>query len=245
MTDLHTHILPRMDDGARSVEVSLAMLREEAAQGVDTVALTPHYYRHREDSGAFLARREKAMAELNTAIAALPAAERDTLPRLVLAAEVAWVSNLIECSHLRSLCYEGTNAFLLELPMQPWYDGLFSQLFDLMNVTGLTPVIAHIDRYWSSQKPERMAELRSLGLPTQLSAEALLRFATRRRALQYLQTGRAQYVMSDCHGTDDRKPNLLPGLQILERKLGSRAGAHYASLTDSLLPEYAEPLPNK
>ena len=219
MTDLHTHILPGMDDGSRSVEMSLAMLREEAAQGVTTVALTPHYYRERESSSDFLARRAVAYEKLEAAIAELPEPERASLPARVLAAEVAWVPNLADCSRLRELCYQGTSAFLLELPMQPWYDGLFSQLYDLISMTGLTPVIAHIDRYWHGQKPARLAELASLGLPTQLSAEALLRLSTRSKALKALRSGQAQYLMSDCHRSSDRKPNLLPGLEVIGRKL--------------------------
>ena len=239
MTDLHTHILPGMDDGARSVETSLAMLREEAAQGVRTVALTPHYYRDRESSGSFLARRAEAVSALEGAIAALPEAERAALPARVLAAEVAWVPNLIDCSRLRELCYAGTDAFLLELPMQPWYDGLFSQLYDLMNVTGLTPVIAHIDRYWSTQKPQRMVELFALGVPIQLSASALLHFTSRSRALSYLEDGRAEYLMSDCHGMHERRPNLRPALDVIGKKLGEAAIRHCAEQTDALLRTYA------
>ena len=53
MTDLHTHILPGMDDGAKTVEDSLAMLRMEYDQGVDTVVLTPHFYRDRENPKHF------------------------------------------------------------------------------------------------------------------------------------------------------------------------------------------------
>jgi len=60
LTDLHTHILPGMDDGARNVAMSLAMLEAERAQGVDTVVLTPHFYREREDAERFLQRREAA-----------------------------------------------------------------------------------------------------------------------------------------------------------------------------------------
>ena len=48
MTDLHTHILPRMDDGAPDTAASLEMLRMEAEQGVTGVALTPHFHRDRE-----------------------------------------------------------------------------------------------------------------------------------------------------------------------------------------------------
>ena len=62
MTDLHTHILPGMDDGAVSVETSLEMLRMERDQGVDAVVLTPHFYRDRERPEQFLARR-RASAE--------------------------------------------------------------------------------------------------------------------------------------------------------------------------------------
>ena len=64
MTDLHTHILPGIDDGARSVEESLAMLRMERGQGVDTVVLTPHFYRDRENPKRFLRRRKESAAAL-------------------------------------------------------------------------------------------------------------------------------------------------------------------------------------
>ena len=239
MTDLHTHILPGMDDGARSVEISLAMLREEAAQGVDTVTLTPHYYRDRESSGSFLNRRAQAVETLESTIAALPESERAALPARVLAAEVTWVPNLVDCSNLRALCYQGTDAFLLELPMQPWYDGLFSQLYDLINVTGLTPIIAHIDRYWSSQKPQRLSELYALGLPMQLSAEALLRFPTRGRALKALQSGQVQYLMSDCHSMNSRKPNLAPALAVVGKRLGEAAMRRCVARTDEMLQEFA------
>ena len=57
MIDLHTHILPKMDDGASSSDLSLEMLRMEAEQGVDTVVLTPHFYREKEDPSSFLQRR--------------------------------------------------------------------------------------------------------------------------------------------------------------------------------------------
>ncbi len=239
MTDLHTHILPGMDDGSRSIEMSIAMLREEAAQGVSTVALTPHYYRERESSGSFLERRFAAYRALEEAISALPENDCAALPARVLAAEVAWVPNLADCRHLRELCYQGTDVFLLELPMQPWYDGLFTQLYDLMNLTGLTPMIAHIDRYWTSQKPARLAELYSLGLPTQLSAEALLRFSTRSRALKELQSGRAQYLMSDCHRIQERKPNILQGMEVIEKRLGTASRRRLETITDSLLRQFA------
>jgi len=84
MVDIHTHILPGMDDGADSVDTSIAMLREQARQGVAAVVLTPHFYRERESMEHFLARRERALARLQAGLEVLPQQERETLPQLIL-----------------------------------------------------------------------------------------------------------------------------------------------------------------
>ena len=81
MTDLHTHILPGMDDGARTVKESLKMLRMERSQGVDTVVLTPHFYRDYETPEHFLQRREESVRVLETVIGRLPESEQKKLPR--------------------------------------------------------------------------------------------------------------------------------------------------------------------
>ena len=67
MTDLHTHILPGMDDGAKDAAAAAAMLRMEAEQGVTGVALTPHFYRADETPERFLARRGAACSIHRTA----------------------------------------------------------------------------------------------------------------------------------------------------------------------------------
>ena len=100
MTDLHTHILPGMDDGAKTPEESLQMLRMERDQGVDTVVLTPHFYRDREWPERFLARRRASAEALRDALMALPEEEIRNMPRLILGAAVAWVPNLPEMTEL-------------------------------------------------------------------------------------------------------------------------------------------------
>ena len=76
MTDLHTHILPGMDDGSKNTDTSLMMLKSEYEQGVDTVALTPHFYRDMEKPREFLLRRAAARDTLWSAMDALSAEER-------------------------------------------------------------------------------------------------------------------------------------------------------------------------
>ena len=69
--DFHTHILPGMDDGAETVQQSIKMLRMLRKQGVDRVALTPHFYAHRESVDSFLDRRQTAFEQLQKAIGIL------------------------------------------------------------------------------------------------------------------------------------------------------------------------------
>ena len=88
MTDLHTHILPGMDDGAQTIEEALALLQTQAQQGVDAVALTPHFYGRRESVESFLSRREAAWQQLLEATAGLQT------PKLILGAEVSWMPEM-------------------------------------------------------------------------------------------------------------------------------------------------------
>ena len=95
MTDLHTHILPGMDDGAATVEISLKMLQAEREQGVETVGLTPHFYGERESVEGFLTRRAAAARQLLAAAEQLPPEKQQTLPRSILGAEVLWTPKIL------------------------------------------------------------------------------------------------------------------------------------------------------
>lgn len=189
MTDLHTHILPGMDDGARDVDTSLAMLRMEAEQGVGAVILTPHFYRDREDIPHFLRRRTKAARTLAAAITALPEDERRALPQLALGAEIAWRPNLAEWDELPRLCLGEGKHFLLELPFEPWTDQMIRQLYELPGRTGLTPVIAHIERYLDHQRSQHIEAVLALGVPVQVSAAPLLHALRRGPVLRLLWGG--------------------------------------------------------
>ena len=236
MTDLHTHILPGIDDGAKDVETSLAMLRMERAQGVDNVVLTPHFYRDLERPREFLLRRAEARETLDRAIAALSEDERRALPRLSMGAEVAWVHGMADWSELCDLCYEGTNYLLLEPPFHPWEDTFFHELYDLMNRGGVVPVIAHLDRYLGTQKSGALKQLFELRLPTQLSAEPFLHFPARLSAFRCILKRRAQLLISDCHDTVRRPPNLGAAMAVIRNRLGKAAEALFDETDELLLP---------
>ena len=232
MTDLHCHILPGMDDGAPDASVSLEMLRIQAEQGIGTVVLTPHFYRHHEDGARFLDRRAAAWDRLQEAMEA-PDAPRG-LPRLLLGAEVAWVPGLEGRADLERFCIGRTRHLLLELPFRPWTGEMFREIWGMMDHTGVVPVIAHIERYIKIQRRELLDAVFALGVPVQISAGPLLRSVSRGAALRMLRDGRAQSISSDCHDLHTRRPDMGPALAVLERKLGHPFVAAMGSRTDLL-----------
>lgn len=213
MTDLHTHILPGMDDGASDVAQSVAMLRAEQEQGVDLVVLTPHFYRDRETVKEFLARRQAAFDSLQ---AALP----EEHPGLLLGAEVAWYPSITAEKALDALCLSGTDQILLELPYAPWPGKMLDQLYQFVNATGLTPILAHVERYMPLQKRSQMEELLSMGFTMQMNAAPLLQPLKRRKTVSMLQQG-SWLLGSDCHNLDRRPPCMGKAVVYLEKSISA------------------------
>lgn len=228
MTDLHTHILPGMDDGAQSVNEAVEMLRIQMQQKVDAVALTPHYYGRRESVEEFLARRNFAYKKLKKAIG------EEDCPRLILSSEVEWLPDTLEWPGLEKLCYKGTNMLLVELPIIAWTDDLYQQLYTLETRRGIMPVIAHIDRYFDCQKSRDIGQLVELGYPIQISAEAILNRATRKKALTLMEISDG-LLISDCHNLTDRAPNTEQAMHIVRKKLGKYRAAELTAFTDDIL----------
>ncbi len=225
MTDLHTHILPGMDDGARDVAESIALLRMEREQGVTTVVLTPHFYRERENPTMFLQRRQESVQTLGKALLELPEEERNSLPRLLIGAEVAFVPGLSGWEELPDLCIGDTRNLLLELPFTPWNTHVIDELYDLISRTGITPVIAHLERYLPMQKQELIDEVLALGVPVQVTGDALTHWRTRRGALKLLEGRGERLIASDCHRADTRPPVMKDALRVVTKKLGAECAA--------------------
>lgn len=218
MVDLHTHILPKMDDGAASTAQSLEMLRRQAEQGVDIVVLTPHFYRERESVEHFLNRRAHSAARLQAAVDALPEAERERMPRLVLGAEVAWRPNMRHWEELEQLCIGSTRNLLLELPNSRWSDPVLNTIYNLLN-QGITPVLAHLERYFQPGRRAAVEHVMSMGVPVQISAGSLQIPFLGRKLVRFIERERNAFLASDCHNMTSRMPNLGDGAERLRQKL--------------------------
>ena len=210
LTDLHSHVLPGIDDGSGSLEESLAMLRESANQGITRMAATPHFDPRRDTPEAFLARRDRA-AE------ALLKKTEPGMPRLLLGAEVRYFRGISESDALPLLTLEGGKALLLELPAGPWPEALWQELSQFRQRTGFLPVVAHLDRYIGPLRtrgiPERLGELELL---VQANSGFFLKKTTASLALRLLREDRIHLLGSDCHGMRYRRPDLGAALEKIQ-----------------------------
>ena len=219
MTDLHSHILPGIDDGSASVAESIAMLQQEAAQGVTHVVATPHFYPRYETPDAFLAKRDQAEALLRREMEKYPG-----LPALSVGAEVYYFRGISESEYLPRLTTQGKSCILIEMPHTHWTDAMYAELEAIWTRWGIRPIIAHIDRYIAPFRthgiPERLERLPVL---VQANGDFFLDKSTASLAMRLLRRDRIQLLGTDCHGIEARKPNLGPVVERIRQKLGQEA----------------------
>lgn len=231
MVDFHTHILPCVDDGSRSIEESLAMLRTEAEQGITKLVLTPHFYANHDSPKHFLERRRQAEEALRAAVTA-----EQGLPELLVGAEVHYFEGISDSESLSELAIRGTNAVMIEMPMRTWSDRMLCELEGIYQKQKLTPIVAHIDRYVSRLPthglPERLAEL---PVAVQANGSFFTNRSTRGWALKLLRQGKIGLLGSDCHNMEDRSPNMGEALRIIRRGLGEDGIDYLNAQADKLL----------
>lgn len=201
MFDFHTHILPAMDDGSRSVEESLSMLSQLKLQGVDGVAATPHFYADRMSPEDFFARRQASWERLKPHLNA-------GLPEIRLGAEVRYFEGIHRYEGLERFCLEGTDLLLVEMPHGVWTKRMLDGLLRLSERENISLMLAHVERYYRQQSRETWDMLLRSGIRMQVSADFFLSRWTRKTALKLLRGGYVHVLGTDCHNMTSRKPNM-------------------------------------
>ena len=203
--DIHSHVLPGVDDGSPSVEVSLAMLEVAIGQGVGAMVLTPHLRpfdgpeKEEEHCGRF--------AELQEAV-------RDAGLEidLHLGSEIAFRFNMPEVAawpsgHLADAAY-----VLTDLPPGPLSPGLEQAYFELRSA-GYKPILAHPERHRQlSRHPEQIERLRQQDLLLQVNTGSLFGKLGRRAqatAEMIVEQGWTDFIGSDAHDLEKRPLSLL------------------------------------
>lgn len=231
MIDLHSHVLPGMDDGSRSRDESLAMLSELKRQGVTTLAATPHFYASRSTPDAFFKARQAAYDSLRDGIDELSLDLR-------LGAEVLYYEGMRNTPNLQDFCIAGTELFLLEMPFSPWSERAIRDVAGLNTESGITVVLAHIDRYLRTQPDRTWETLAEQGVLMQVNAEFFINRLTRRKALRLFKNGFVHFLGSDCHNMEKRPPNVAAAVDVIEKSLGKDAAAYLLNTENELFRRF-------
>ena len=230
MIDFHSHILPAIDDGSQSVEESLEMLRALKAQGVDTVIATSHFYATHRSPESYLQRRNAAFDKLKQVLT-------DDCPRIILGAEVLYFPGISRIDALESLCTEGTDLLLLEMPFTSWSESMIAEVNEMARNHRVQLIMAHIERYYFKQKVSVWDEFLSRGILMQSNADFFLPFWEGRKALKLLREGRIHLLGTDCHNMTDRRPRMDEAVRRIQRTVGSETLEEIDQLGHRLLQE--------
>ena len=229
MIDIHCHILPGIDDGARDVATGLQLLRMEKETGVDRLFFTPHFSSDKISVDEFVKRRADALDRLCSA------AGYDTIGvEHKLGAEIYYTVALSELD-LDKLCFEGTDYVLVELPTQARPHGMKRTFGNIIN-NGYRPIIAHVERYsYMLKDPKMLYELIDMGCLAQINSEALLeKNKLTSMVLYFVRHGLVHFICSDCHSAHRRPPDLDKGFEAVEKQLGEKYAERFLENAEAL-----------
>lgn len=230
LLDLHTHVLPGIDDGARDDAQALAMLRIAADDGISTLVATPHAHHTRAALiPSAVARLNALAAEAGIAVRVLPGMEVRIGPGLV--------ERLQEGS---LLTLAGTSALLLELPLHDeWPPALVLGAVDRLLAAGYRPILAHVERYPFVQRdPRALAPFRERGVALQVNARSFgyrEADADRIAAEALLAAGLVDLLASDAHNDGYRPPRLRDALARIAALAGEATATRIARGAGCLL----------
>lgn len=216
--DLHTHILPGVDDGAKTIDDALVLIKALSEQGVKNICLTPHFYTHRESVEDFLSHRDEAAKKF------LPCVPEGI--SIKLGAEVYVTKYLFsEERDLTPLCIDGTPFMITEFSYNSHFSDNTMRMIHILLDRGIIPVIPHIERYSYLMKHKYIiAELIDLGVIIQSNAFSFTQFSTKRKLLKLLKDGYIHVLSSDTHSLTRNSPcTVSQAIAYISSKLGDMA----------------------
>lgn len=196
MIDIHTHIIPCVDDGSPSLEESIKMIKHEIDIGVDTIICTPHHI-----YGRYMKSVEEIKEQFELLISEV---EKEKLPiKLLLGQEICYSHREDQISMLKEgklLTLGGSNKILLEFSFTREPEDILEVIYSF-SINGYKVIIAHIERYeWMTY--DKVLSLRNEGALIQINSNSYLGLTTwkeKRFTRKLIKNGLVDYVASDTH----------------------------------------------
>lgn len=219
MVDIHSHILPNIDDGAQNFETSVKILQEQFKQGVSIVVATPHFYPATDTVDRFVKKRQLAFEALNEYI------EKNNIiniPQILLGAEIHFSSDIQKTGDLRPLLINNTDFALLELPYNFSGSWVVNSIFEMSAKYRFTPILAHIERYVAKAKNyDHFNDLFDMNIYFQINADSINSFKYKRIINKLVREYKVHFIASDAHNMDSRPVLLNNAISYLGKKFGN------------------------
>lgn len=220
MIDIHTHILPMLDDGPETVKESIEMCRVAASDGIKKIVATPHV-----GNGVYNVDITKIPEKINmlNELVSKDGLDLEILP----GAEVYLNDQILNAKVLKEsniLTLNGNKKYLLlEFSVQ-WIPIEADQIIFALKTTGITPVLPHLERNSRVQaNPGIVKRFVELGAVLQVTAQSILgNFggAPKKCALWMLKNNLVHVIASDAHSLTGRPPILSSAVKVVRDMLG-------------------------
>lgn len=232
LMDIHSHILPCVDDGPKDIETSLSILQMMKDQGITDVIATPHFV-------ATVENLEEYMERVNTSFSSLSSlAKAKNLPNIHLGSEVFYFNGISKSQSIKSLCINNSNYLLLELPNYTVTDYILKSIKELKENFRITPIIAHIERYYHERGFRNLLKLVKDGtVLTQVNASSLLDSPHKKAVLKLIKKGYITFIATDTHSLVNRPPLLDKALHEVAVRFGGKQKSIFIKNTEKLYNE--------
>ena len=220
MIDFHNHIIPNLDDGSKSIDMSISMLKEAESQGITDIVNTVHYQHpkmeKKDTSYKFIINEinkfQKIVYDNNINIKIHPASE------------VFFKFNLTEILDNPITTFGNGKYMLIEFQRLFFPKGYEDEIFKIQ-LKGITPIIAHPERYRGIQKDLNLAkEWIDRGYLIQIDCASIIGGfgkETKMAAIELLKNGLCHLIGSDSHNNKNRNFLLKPAFLELEKIIDS------------------------
>lgn len=214
MLDIHSHIIPKIDDGAKNIEMSLKMLKMAEQDGVKYIAATPHYCR-----GYY----ENKYEDILTSVEALKSmAKMENIDIVIIPGQEIYIdSNTLELLNKGILGGLNKSKYILvEFPMDKLPEDALDILYEI-RIKGLVPIVAHPERYMyiidAPWKINKFVEEEILFQINTGSVKGIFGKEVKNTAEILIKSGLGHFLASDAHSTGTRCPGLREGLKLAEK----------------------------
>lgn len=214
--DIHAHILCDIDDGPKTFEQSVELLKSAFENGIDRIVATPHFYASYHSLDERIAKRDERFNLLNEYIR-----QSGLTVKILPGFEVRYFDGISRSDSLDKLCINNSKVLLLELGLIPITEKVIDEIVEL-DYSGYTVVLAHIERYHKMPGFKAVQQiLKNKYAIAQLTASSLLSGPFKSAAFRLLKQSPNVVIASDMHSVDVRPPVISEAYDAIKAKFGT------------------------